>query len=270
MSPHEIAQLYRDELQLTPGSADLKLLQDIQSRHNELFSFTSLAAALGRDIRVDSDSVYEKIMVNRLGGYCFEHNKLVYDVLVGFGFAVRIAMGRVVYNENVDRPRTHRLSIVTLNGERYLVDAGFGHFCPRFPVKMEPGLEQDQGDGIFRIARLASDQYGLQIWKEGDFFTLYTFDDGIYTEADCLLGNFYSHKHPTAVFANNLVASRKTPTLTYSLRNSELHLIRSEGSTIEQITSVEQLHRILTELFLLNVDEQLCDQLYARFIASTL
>ena len=50
------------------------------------------------EIKIDSDSVFEKLVVKRRGGYCFEINSLLARVLRGLGYGDQVytAAGRVV------------------------------------------------------------------------------------------------------------------------------------------------------------------------------
>ena len=64
------------------------------------------------------------------------------------------------------------------------------------------------GRGIFRVEARAGGEYHMQLWQDGEFFSLYRFELARYGPADCEVGHFYSHRHPHATFVNHLVASR--------------------------------------------------------------
>ena len=223
---------------------------------------------MGGELSLELVDLFEKIVVNRRGGYCFEHNKLIFNVLEELGFNVELSLARVVYNRDVDVPRTHRITLVHLAGKTYVVDGGFGHLGARLPVKLEVGLEQLQGNECFRIIEKASGQYSYQTFKDGEFFTLYTFDLNTYTDADCLVGHFYSHRHSNAAFVNNLVASRKTADSIHSLRNGDYHVIRSGVTTASALSDAAELHKILTEIFELDVDVAVSEFLFSKFVVS--
>ena len=62
-----------------------------------------------------------------VGGYCFEQNGVFERVLRELGFQVRSLLGRVVLsNPPALPPRTHRLLLVELEGEKWIADVGFG------------------------------------------------------------------------------------------------------------------------------------------------
>jgi len=222
---------------------------------------------LQQEMPLETEFLLNKIVTQQRGGYCFEHNKLAFDVLVELGFEVRILMARVVYNRDVEVARTHRITLLTLDDQQYIVDVGFGHYGARFPVRLELGVAQEQGDNCYRIVQNDRGDYCFQIVKEGAFFTLYTFDLGNYNEADCLTGHFFSHKYPEAGFVNNLVVCRKFDDHTLSLRNGELHRLRQGGTDIEPITSAEMLHDKLIHTFGLDTDRAVAAYLYDKFAA---
>ena len=265
----QMAKAYLADLELT-ASADVGFLRKLQSKHIARYNFNSLAVVLGQDISLDVEVIFSKIVEKRRGGYCFEHNKLVLSVLAELGFDVRLLMAKVVYNRDVDVARTHRITLLNLDGEDYIVDAGFGHFGARFPVKLELGLEQDQGDAVYRIVQNSNQDYCYQVFKEGAFFTLYTFNLHHYSEAECLPAHFYSHKSPDAAFVNNMVVCRKFYNNILSLRNSELFRISNSETVTTVITSAKQLHHVLTEVFELDLDLAIAEFLYTKFISKDL
>jgi len=264
-----MANAYLADLELTV-SADVEFLRDLQSKHIARYSFNSLAVVLGQDISLEVEAIFSKIVEKQRGGYCFEHNKLVLTVLVELGFDVRLLMAKVIYNRDVDVARTHRVTLLNLDGEDYIVDAGFGHFGARYPVKLELGLEQDQGDAVYRIIQNSNHDYCYQVFKEEAFFTLYTFNLHHYSEAECLPAHFYSHKSPDAAFVNNMVICRKFYNDILSLRNNELYRISNEETIATVIISAKQLHKILTETFELDLDSAIAEFLFSKFISKDL
>lgn len=265
----QMAKAYLADLELT-ASADVEFLRDLQSKHIARYSFNSLAVVLGQDISLEVEAIFSKIVEKQRGGYCFEHNKLVLTVLEELGFDVRLLMAKVIYNRDVDVARTHRITLLNLDGDDYIVDAGFGHFGARYPVKLELGLEQDQGDAIYRIVQDSDDNYCYQVFKDEAFFTLYTFNLHRYSEAECLPAHFYSHKSPDAAFVNNMVVCRKFYNDILSLRNGELFRISNTETVTTVITNAKQLHQILTESFELDLDSAIAEFLFSKFVSKDL
>lgn len=265
MTISTMTQVYLDDLSLSTEALDMNFLQDLQSRHIAKHTFNNLAVLLGQEIPLEVDSLFSKMVEKRRGGYCFEHNKWVFHVLQELGFEVRLLLARVVYNRDVDSARTHRITLLKFRGEEYIVDAGFGHYGARMPVKIS-GESQDMGDSHYRIIKKDAHTYSYQMIKDGEFFTIYTFDKNTYTDADCTLGHFYSHRHPEAVFVNNLVVCRKGFNDIRSLRNHAFYHIRDGETEVTEIVDAPQLHQILTQTFELDVDSAVSEFLFTNFV----
>jgi N-hydroxyarylamine O-acetyltransferase len=269
LSLQTMAKAYLADLELIP-SANIEFIRELQSKHIARYSFNSLAVVLGQDISLDVESIFKKIVEKQRGGYCFEHNKLALNVLLELGFDVRLLMAKVIYNRDVDVARTHRITLLHLDGDDYIVDVGFGHFGARLPVKLELGLEQNQGDSIYRIIQNQNNDYCYQVFKDDAFFTLYTFNLHHYSEAECLPAHFYSHKSPDAAFVNNMVVCRKFYNDILSLRNSEFFRISNSEIVTTVITSAKQLHQVLTETFELDLEFSIAEFLFSKFISNDL
>jgi N-hydroxyarylamine O-acetyltransferase len=77
-------------------------------------------------------------------------------------------------------------------------------------------------------------------------------------------GTFYSHRHPDAVFVNNLVASRILPQEIRSLRNRDYRIITGSGETQRHVATAECLQEILTLQLDLCVTESETRQLFQQ------
>ncbi len=95
------------------------------------------------EIHLDDRTLEEKLIHGRRGGYCFEQNGLLERVLRELGFHVRSLLGRVVLaNPAQMPPRTHRLLLVEVDGERWIADVGFGGQTLTAPVRLLADAEQ--------------------------------------------------------------------------------------------------------------------------------
>ena len=72
--------------------------------------------------------LYDKVVIRRRGGYCFELNSIFMALLKAVGFEVHPAGVRIVMGRGNDfiPAIAHRASIVTIDGKRYYSDVGFG------------------------------------------------------------------------------------------------------------------------------------------------
>lgn len=195
---------YLKKINLKGKTPTLNFLNEIISAHQKTISFNNLSVFYrpGQILNLRLEALFEKVVLRGEGGYCFENNKVLFYLLKGLGFEVEAKAARVLYNNPGDVPRTHRMTIVTIEGERYLADVGFGRDVPTSAIKI--GLYQNRGHHVI----IKDDLYRLQLLKGDSLIDLYTFDDGRYQESDFDLGNYYTNTHPDSKFVKELIVTR--------------------------------------------------------------
>lgn len=263
MERAEITAQYLRALGLQQRNPDPAFLIDMTQRHVARFAFSSVGPRLGDDLPLDLDSLYSRIVVQKRGGYCFEQNGLFYEILEELGFAVSLYLCRVIHNQDIHPGLTHRITMVELDGERYVADVGFGPMGPRKPVSMSKTELRDE-HRVFRIAEPRTGEYHMQTLKDGEFYSLYRFELSRYGQMDCELGHFYSHKHPKASFVNDLVASRIMDHEVRSLRNREYWVIAPSGEQKNNVSDAHQLKTILRDEFDIQISESESHDLFGN------
>src|SRR4051812_25980051 len=136
-----------------PPAADAEGLDLLQRAHRLAIPFENLDVILDRGIRIDSASVFAKLVTARRGGYCFEQNRLFIDALAALGFTARPVLARVWLGASETPPLTHVFSLVTIAGQDWIADPGFGgSYSPILPLA--DGAEVEAPDGArFRLAQ---------------------------------------------------------------------------------------------------------------------
>jgi N-hydroxyarylamine O-acetyltransferase len=121
---------------LGPRAPTLEVLRALTAAHAQAIPFENLDVLLGRRIALDVDALFDKLVRQRRGGYCFEQNGLFLHVLATLGFDVRPLSARV----RLDRPRsdtpprTHMFLRVELGNESWLTDVGVGGLSLTAPL----------------------------------------------------------------------------------------------------------------------------------------
>ncbi|MGB5290860.1 MAG: arylamine N-acetyltransferase, partial [Lysobacterales bacterium] len=258
-----IADEYIRVLDLQRREPDLAFLTDINRRHVAQFAFSSVGPLLGDELPLDVESLYQRIVINRRGGYCFEQNALMFAMLEELGFKVQLYLGRVIYNQDIHPPLTHRITLVDFGEDSYVIDVGFGPLGPQLPVCMSGEVSQ-QNFRSFRIEERLPGVFHMQTLKDGEYYSLYKFELAHYGPADCELGHFYSHKHPLATFVNHLVVSRILDKEVRSLRNHEFGLMTESGEQRQLIEDEVRLRGILNHQFGIRVTEAEARRLFEK------
>ena len=101
-------------------------LPELMQAHLHNIPFENLSVLAGRPIPLDLESLERKLLLEKQGGYCFEHNTLFEHVLRQLGYQVTPLQARVRRGVHEIRPHTHKLLRVVWKGQEHLVDVGFG------------------------------------------------------------------------------------------------------------------------------------------------
>jgi N-hydroxyarylamine O-acetyltransferase len=268
MQRSDVLATYLEALDVAPAEPSTTLLADIVRRHVALLSFSSVGPRMGDDLPLNTDALLDRIVVRRRGGYCFEQNGLLFEMLDELGFDVTLFLARVVFNREGHPALTHRITVVRLDGADWLVDVGFGPLGPPMPVPMNGDVAADRWRR-FRVHILDDGARALEVDRDGAFVPLYRFDLVRFGQADAELGHFYSHRHPQATFVNNLVASRILDDEIRSLRNREYLVLTPTGEERHDVADATDLRRILTEELGIELDEFDAGRLFEELPDST-
>lgn len=247
----------------------LNTLEDITKliqAHTITFAFSSMKVLLADKISLNLESIYDSLVVNRRGGYCFEHNKLMYEALKESGFDVKFYLARVVNNQEGDEPQTHRFTLLTYEGKDYIIDVGIGFRSPTAPIPFSKEVATTNLDIKYWVESFNDGMYGLMSQESNQPFRITKFDMKYCNEGDFEMGHFYSHQHPCAVFVNNLVLSTITNEQTNSLRNSRYLKISPLGVKEIKIEDAKHFYSILKSDFNCNFSSKEALTIYENYV----
>ena len=240
-----------------PPAPTLETLRQLQLRHTGAFPFENLTTLSGEPVLIDLPSIEQKILHERRGGYCYELNNLYLALLQELGFDARGISGRVVMGqpEGAWTARTHRLSLVTLDGVRYISDVGFGGMVPTAPLLLDTADEQSTPHESYRIEQHV-DGYTLRAQVAGEWRAMYIFDLQRQEDIDYTVGNWYVSTHPESSFAKQLMVARTGEGWRRTLNNGSFAIHRlGYDSERRQVTDVQALLSLLEGEFGIRVPE---------------
>lgn len=234
--------------------ADLSTLAAIQQKHVATFSFENLNPLLGLPVELDADWLYHKMVEGGRGGYCFEQNLLLRNMLEAIGFAPRILLGRAGPGGDTVVGRTHLVLLVPLGGTDYLVDTGYGGLVPTGPLRLETGLVQHTPNEDYRLLPLG-DEFRLEINLLGQWRRLYEFSLQKQLLEDLEVANWYTSTSPASRFTRGLLAARAEGDHRYTLSQRTL-AVYHPGREPEkrELDSLDEMKEVLTETFRINVE----------------
>jgi N-hydroxyarylamine O-acetyltransferase len=233
----------------------LKMLEAIHLYHAKSIAFENLNSFLKQSVFLDLNSLQQKLIHQRRGGYCFEQNLLLRSVLIALGFQVTNLAARVLWNlpEGTISPRTHMLLLIDLEGKQYLADVGFGHPSLTAPLSLTLDMEQSTPHEPFRL--LASDRaYIMQVYISQEWKSLYRFDLQEQQFPDYEVSNWYVSTYPNSKFVTSLMVARPDTDCRYALRNNQLttHYLDKEKER-RTLTTVRELRDVLEDVFYLQL-----------------
>jgi N-hydroxyarylamine O-acetyltransferase len=158
------------------GLSGRPTLARIHRAHATSIPFENLEPWQGKPVSLQPEDVERKLVHERRGGYCFEHNLLLADALQQLGFEVDMLLARARTGgwPGPIRPRTHLMLRAWVDGQPWLADVGFGFGGLLDPIPFGSGGPHEQSGWRYRVVRDGpelvmqaargegwSDQYGV-------------------------------------------------------------------------------------------------------------
>lgn len=217
-------------------------------------AYENLDILSGKPLSLDADALFEKIVLNGRGGYCFELNGLLAYMLGEMGFSVSERFARFLRGEKEIPMRRHRVTVVTLEDGDYFMDIGVGQIAPRLPIKMEEHLVQTQNGETYRFERDA--RHGWVLWElyHGVWREYLAIPDEIAYPIDFVQPSFFCEKHPGSVFNKQYMIAIKTENGRKTVDGSTFKVF--EGETLKEIRenlTESEITEILKNEFFLRV-----------------
>lgn len=236
---------YLDAIGAERSGPTLETLTTLIQRHLATFPFTSVGPVLGDPLPLTSDAIFERIVEQGRGGYCFEHNSLFFDVLNELGFTTRLVMAGVMFTTD-DPPLDHRTTLVTLPEGDFIADVGLGWPTPNYPVPLSGEATGDSWRE-FRAQRFAPQLWQVQSLRKGRWSPSYRFELGEFTDDDCAVGHATCGQHPDSQFVNNVIASLVFSDEIRSLRNKEYRVLTPRETNLRNLDKESDFVGVLVD-----------------------
>jgi len=241
-----------------PSGCTPDALAAVVAAHRRATAFENLDVRLGRPILIDGDSVFDKLVTRRRGGYCFEQNRLLGDMLTELGFDPRPLLARVLLGmpEGAMPPRTHVLLHLTFDGAPWVADGGFGG-ADLPPLPLVDGAQAISGDGAtYRLTRIGTQDWLLErAARPDEWQAQYRFDLMPVVQADLDQGNHWTSTRPGERFTSLHIASIVLPDGFIALTERTLGIHRTGTSETREITDAAGYGATLRDLFGLAISD---------------
>lgn len=232
-----------------PLQPDVETLLALHAAHVATIPFENLDVQLGRTPSLDPQAIFAKLVTQRRGGWCYEHNGLFGRVLAAIGFPVMRLCCGVVRADRRPQAGSHLALRVEANGP-WLVDAGFGSWIAA-PIRLEPGTH-DFAPWPLRLHQIDGT---WQLERGGERPMAYHFADAPADEA--LLADMcrWQARDPASVFVQTCVAQQLQSGTDWSLRGRVLTRTDARGQDRHLIADADDLVGTLRARFGLDVPD---------------
>ena len=235
-----------------PIKPDAQTLRGLHVAHMQRVPFENLEIGLKRPIRLSEEALWNKIVIQKRGGFCYELNGLFAWLLRQSDFDVAYLNARV-YNRQgqLGIDFDHLALLVQIPGQsgRWLADVGFGDSFDE-PLDFEERGEQIQGLRAYRLEQLPNGFVTWQknydgTWQRQYFFDIEPHEFPQEYESACL----YHQTSPKSSFTRGSIISRATPNGRVSLEDGRLIVTKDGQRTERLIESKEEYQMLLWNYF---------------------
>ena len=209
-------------------------LARLQKAHLFSVPYENLDILAGKPILLETEALYEKIVLRHRGGYCFELNELFGQLLRALGYGVQDCFGRFLRGEKELPKRRHHVLIVTVpkTGERFLCDVGVGSGSPTLPMRLMVGETLRDGADTYRIRRDDFLGWVLEEPCEDGWRDVYSFTEEPQLPVDFLTTSYFCEHSPLSPFNKAPMVSLRTDFGRVTRDGDEFRRFTGDGVTV--------------------------------------
>jgi N-hydroxyarylamine O-acetyltransferase len=187
-------------------------LVQVHRAHVTSIPFENLDSHRGVPVSLELSDLERKLVHERRGGYCFEHNLLFAAAAEAIGLRAEPMLARVRLGRppGTPRPRTHLVHRVHDGDRVWLADVGFGNGTMLEPIPFGPGDEHQQSGWRFRVVQDGA-EHVLQTVEDSDWVDVYGFAPEPVPFVDIETSNWFTCTHPRSPFVAGLIVAVNHP-----------------------------------------------------------
>lgn len=228
---------------------DLPFLSHLQKQHMLRIPFENLDIIQGKTIQLDFKAFFNKLIVNKRGGFCYELNGLFYRLLQELVFETFMLSGQVARSEDEYGPEFDHMLLLVRFDKEYIVDVGFGDSV-RSPLEIS-GKEVVDVSGTYRIKQdpFKHNGYFFQKLIEGKWISEFKF-----TTIPRQLRDFenmchYQQTSPDSYFTHKPMITLATHDGRITLSGENLTITERGTKRKLKIASPQDLEKTLNDFF---------------------
>jgi len=232
------------------------LLREIHKKHLLTVPFENLDIMNGRKLSMNAEDVYQKIVLQKRGGICFETNTLMYSILQMIGFNVK-KVSACFWNVEQSKWNpdfSHLALIVSIDESDYLFDVGIGGGFLE-PLRLKDGYSYSDANGSYQVVKAEDNEFLLRHFEDSewkDFLKINTFERN-QNEFSEQCAFFQTSKE--TVFTQKRIVSKTTLNGKVTLTDKVLKVTENSNVSITEIISEEEWKEVLQNTFGININK---------------
>jgi N-hydroxyarylamine O-acetyltransferase len=235
-------------------TADLATLTALHQAHMRHIPFENLDIHLNIPIKLSHPALFDKVVLKKRGGFCYELNYLFFALLSSLGFYTQLISAQVFNGKSYGPEFDHLLLLVTLNNQQFIADVGFGDSFQTPLAIHHHGHENAayqimQSDAFYTVMQKKSNQE----YKPQYQFTLNTYDISDFADM-CI----YQQTSPASHFTQKSVCSIATMEGRNTISNGCVIQTKHDRRTIHHISDIAEYRQRLQQYFQISLPKNTC------------
>lgn len=207
-----------------------------------------------RPISLKIEDIFQKVVRDGRGGYCFELNALFTQLLKDLGYEAYPCMSRIVRGKDFIPPVLHRGIIVRLGQELYFCDVGYGGPMPPGAVLIRDGYSAELYGEHFHMRRRDGYWWTLsRTTSSGEKEEILEFYTMPQENVDFIALNEYCSQNAESVFTQRCYINVRTSSGNKSILGDIFTVVENGCATAQTIESEERYDQILRSHFGLQI-----------------
>jgi N-hydroxyarylamine O-acetyltransferase len=232
--------------------ADIDTLRRLHRGHLNAIPYENLDVLLGQTLDFDIERIFNKLVMRRRGGWCYEMNGLLAWALETIGFRITRMAGAVHRTHLGDAAIGNHLVLLVHLEQDYVADVGFGDGLYE-PTPLREGPISQHGFDSHLVT--AADRY----WRYHNHQngSAPTFDFRAEAADPAVLEHLcrYLQTNERSPFTQNLVLQRRWPGRVEAIRNAFRITATPGGLERRLMTSADEMLDEMRSVFGIDVPE---------------
>ncbi|GLZ32255.1 acetyltransferase [Lentzea sp. NBRC 105346] len=232
-----------------PVEPTLECLRALASAHLRAVPYEMLDSVEATRPKLDLPDVYDRLVGERRGGNCMEAAPLLAHFLREIGFSVELVSAQIWRINGEWAPAwDHLLLIVSIGGERWLVDVSFLAVTVFEPMRIGAGVAEHRG---WRFKLVEEDGF-TTLWRagaDGKWNRVYRYEDRPVEDLGFTWIVDYHLSTEASPLTGNVLCSRTTPTGKVIIMRDNVFRATEGTQEIDFLSTREEARSAFAEVF---------------------